>query len=111
MDEDDPRKFSLATPQQGTSAYLWCLTISLPSKRIIEDWNGVIDIMWRIHGYQGIIFPDANGKQMREGHRAAAAFVGAENTAKRVGIALDNSHWMSTIKNLSIILMQLLDCL
>jgi hypothetical protein len=85
MDEDNPRKFSLATPQQGTSAYLRCLTISPPSKRVIEDWNGVIDSMWRIREYQGIVVPDAKGKQMRQGHRAAAARIGAENVPKRGG--------------------------
>jgi hypothetical protein len=83
MDEDNPRKLLLATPQQGASAYLRCLTISPPSERVIEDWGSVIDSMWRIREYQGIVVPDAKGKQMRQGHRAATARIGAENAPKR----------------------------
>jgi hypothetical protein len=85
MNEDDPRKFLLATPKQGTSAYLRCLTVSPPSKRVIKDWQGIIDLMWRIRTYSGIVVPDSKVQQVdRVGHHAAAARIGGE-PSKRGG--------------------------
>ena len=73
-EDDDENKFSLATPNKGTSAYLRILDpetgVCPTSARIIEDTNKVYLAMDRIIKAKGCVVPDIN---TREGHRADAA--------------------------------------
>lgn len=67
---DDPRKFSLATPEEGTRAYLRVLDpgpkgVAPTSKRIIEDTEKILESLKRICDAKGTVVADINNRTGR----------------------------------------------
>jgi hypothetical protein len=67
LPDDDPCRFSLSTPKNGTSAYVRALTISPTSERIIQDTKRVFEAMHKIRKAKGGVFDDINNRSGKRG--------------------------------------------